>query len=293
MSKKIIIGTAQFGMSYGVSNVTGQVSLREASEIILFSSKHGVDTVDTAFSYGENEKCLGSIGMDNHKVITKIGKIPNNCNNISAWMLQQLNESLNRLKTNTIDGLLLHDPMQLLKNNGNEIWDTLDSFKVSGKVEKIGFSIYSPEELDLLWDSFRPDMVQVPFNILDRRIRDTGWLSKLKMHNVEIHARSVFLQGLLLMNNNLRPDKFNQWSVIWDGFSQWISDQKLSPLEACLAYVEANEDIDCMVIGVESVEQLKEILNVKAVIREKIKKPFPTLGECDVNLINPSNWRYL
>ena len=81
--------------------------------------------------------------------------------------------------------------------------------------------------------------------------------------------------------------------MIWDEFSQWISDQKLSPLEGCLAYVDANKEIDCIVIGVQSVKQLQAIINAKSVIGKKIKKPFPVLGECDTNLINPSNWKYL
>lgn len=280
-------------MPYGISNFNGQVTIAEAKEILKFARTNGFDNVDTAFSYGESEKCLGSVGMDDYKVISKIGKVPKNCKNISAWMMRQLDKSLSRLKVNSIDALLLHEPMQLLTNNGNEIFDTLNNFKASGKVGKIGFSLYSPEELDLLWSKFRPDIVQVPFNILDRRIKDTGWLSKLKKHNIEIHARSIFLQGLLLMNNKLRPKKFKQWDVIWDEFSLWISSQKLSPLEACFAYVDANKDIDCMVIGVQSVNQLQAILNAKSVIKKKIKEPFPVLGECDVNLINPSNWKYL
>ena len=182
----------------------------------------------------------------------------------------------------------MHTPVDLLSKNGKEIWETIQSKKDEGLVEKIGFSIYNPNELELLWDTFRPDIVQAPFNILDRRIKTSGWLQKLNKNGVEVQVRSIFLQGLLLMDPIERNKFFYKWHSIWSVLDSWLIDNNVSPIEASLGFVLSEKNINCIVVGVESKKHLNEIISISN-NNYNFKLP-EALSINDVNLIEPVNW---
>ncbi|MFM6209012.1 aldo/keto reductase, partial [Planktothrix sp.] len=133
---------------------------------------------------------------------------------ISSWVQQSVDGILNRLQIFQLYGLLLHRPDQLLSSTGEELYQSLNLMKKQGLVKKIGISIYSPTELDALCKQFSFDLIQAPFNVLDRSLEKSGWLDQLKKLGVEIHGRSVFLQGLLLMNPLTRPAYFERWQPL-------------------------------------------------------------------------------
>ena len=160
----------------------------------------------------------------------------------------------------------------------------------SGVVDKIGYSIYDPAELDLLWSDFQPDIIQAPYNILDRRLKTSGWLQQLHDANVEVHVRSVFLQGLLLMKKERRPNKFERWNHLWNRWDQWLDVNKISALEACLGFVISEMAIDRVVVGVDSLAQLDEILSLSTTSIPQVPHDLVT---SDLDLINPSNWSSL
>jgi aryl-alcohol dehydrogenase-like predicted oxidoreductase len=284
---KLALGTVQFGLPYGVANQRGQVTEDEADKILKHAIESNIDTLDTAVGYGDSEKCLGNIGVKNWKIITKLPEIPQGCKNINAWINKEFSESLKRLKVKRIKGLMLHRPLQLLENIGDKIWPTLQVLKQSGLVDKVGFSIYEPKDLDKLWTDFQPDIIQAPFNILDQRLKTSGWLEKLYNNGVEVHVRSIFLQGLLLMKKEDRLKKFKQWNKIWQEWDSWLESEKLTPLEATLCFVNSESMISRLVVGVDSLSQLKKIINSDTVLMDK---PPNTLRTTDENLINPSNW---
>lgn len=230
MIKKLAINTAQFGLNYGIANQTGKVRFAEAQAILSLAKDSGINTLDTATGYGDSEKVLGHIGMDTWKVVTKLPALPTDGTDVRDWVQKTVLESLDRLKIEKLYALLLHRPLQLMDKDDSRLLDSLTRMKTSKLVDKIGVSIYSPIEIDLLWDHFQPDIIQTPFNILDQRILTSGWLDKLSAFGVEIHARSVFLQGLLLMNSDTRPDKFNLWDDLWKKWHGWLKTEKLSPL---------------------------------------------------------------
>jgi aryl-alcohol dehydrogenase-like predicted oxidoreductase len=288
---KLALGTVQFGMDYGIGNACGRVVKSEAGEIIRHAKMFGVDTLDTAIAYGESESILGCLGLKGWKVVTKLPPLPDDCSDVYKWVSNQVQQSMTRLKVNHLYGVLLHYPNQLLEGQGKKLYKAMQIIKLQdGLVDKIGFSIYAPKELDDIFNKYPVDIVQAPLNILDRRLVESGWVSLLNRLGVEIHARSLFLQGLLLMSPSQRPIKFNAWHEVWTVWDAWLNEVGLSPLEACLGYVNELPQIDLAVIGVQSVDQLDEILAGVSFRLPSLPK-FGVLS--DQRLINPATWNKL
>lgn len=286
---RLALGTAQFGLPYGIANTRGQVPLSEAKSMLSFALEKGINALDTAISYGDSEACLGQLGIKDFNLITKLPALPDGCD-INRWVTQQLEGSLSRLDVNKIYGLLLHCPEQLLGVNGLELYQSLNELKEKGLVEKIGISIYSPKELDALMPKFCFDLIQAPFNLIDQRLFDTGWLGRLKDMDVEIHTRSVFLQGLLLIHKSKIPIKFSQWCDLWDNWHHWLAINDIMPLQAALHFPFTFPEIDRVVVGVDNYAQLFEVINTA---NNTLDISYPKLKCEDDNLINPSNWSKL
>ena len=287
---RLVLGTAQFGLSYGIANQTGQVTRREAKMILQLAATNGIGMLDTAIAYGESETYLGEIGVLGFEVVTKLPALPNSCSNVYYWIREQVATSLSRLGIRSLYGLLLHRPEQLLGSNGKELYRALQDLKDVGHVKKIGISIYSPDELELLIPQYRFDLVQAPFNLVDRRLHTTGWLQRLKDEGIEIHTRSVFLQGLLLMPQAAMLPKFATWNDLWVRWHQWLSTHATSAVQACLALPLSFPEIDHIVVGADSVSQLGQIISAAV---DVAPVDLPNLS-CDAeNLVNPAQWRHL
>ncbi len=288
---QLALGTVQFGLDYGVANTDGKMDATTMISILQRARAEGVDTLDTAISYGESEKRLGMANVKDWRIITKLPEIPDGCTNINTWVLNQVQKSLLRLRVTRISALLLHRPDQLLESNGVEIWKALQDLKQKNIVGKIGFSVYECNQLDALWNYFQPDIVQIPYNLLDQRFLISGWMKKMNDAGVEIHVRSIFLQGLLLMSKSDRPEKFNHWKEIWEVLDAWILEYDITAVEAAISFVMGNPYIDKIVVGVDNVQQLEEILSI--ILKRKIVHPPKSLHTSDVRLINPSQWNAL
>lgn len=288
LERKIALGTAQFGQNYGVANESGQVSINECSLIMDEASARGIDMIDTAIGYGNSETILGRYGLKGWKIISKLPPLPESeFGSASPWVVDQVTASLDRLKVGSLYGILLHYPDQLFSPDGKEIYQALIRLKEMGYVKKIGVSIYSPDELDKIFQEMQFDIVQAPLSILDRRLIDSGWLARLSEARVEIHIRSIFLQGLLLMSNEKRPQKFDRWQSVWSEWGRWLLESNLTPLEACLGYALSINEVHRVVIGVDSVSHLSEILSL--VSRTKLILPNWPEG-IDMDLLNPAKW---
>jgi aryl-alcohol dehydrogenase-like predicted oxidoreductase len=287
---KLALGTVQFGLPYGIANHAGQVTRAEAKAILQFALANGIDMLDTAIAYGDSEACLGEVGIHDFKLITKLPAVPDDCADISAWVQQQVRASLSRLGTDAVYGMLLHRPDQLLGPNGCKLYQALQALKCNGQVEKVGISIYSPRELAILTSQYFFDIVQAPFNLLDRRLYSTGWLQRLKDDCVEVHTRSAFLQGLLLMKKSDIPAKFFPWDGLWQAWHLWLESHRISAVHACLAFPLSFPEIDRVVVGAESITQLAQILSAE---NGPSLKDLPDLFCEDENLINPVNWNQL
>lgn len=287
---KLALGTAQFGMSYGVANTNGQVNQNDVGQILRRANQAGIDTLDTAMAYGDSECVLGAAGIDGWKTVTKLSPLPEGCQDVSSWVRTQVQGSLKRLGLNSLYGLLLHQPSQLLTSNGRELYCSLQALKQDGLVAKVGLSVYGPSELDDLYVQYPVDMVQAPLNILDQSLVSSGWAERLKQDGVEIHTRSAFLQGLLLMPKENRPAKFKPWTSLWEEWDRWLDESQLSPLQACLHFTTNFECVDKVIVGVDSLAQLFQIV-------EASQSRVPNMPEFkslkDDRLLNPSLWSQL
>ncbi len=285
---RLALGTVQFGMPYGVANQAGQVRLDEAAAILERAWSVGIDTIDTAIAYGESEQRLGEIGVRQWRIISKLPPaLPEACENVAAWVQEAVLGSLERLRIPRLYGLLLHRSQQLLSPQGDALYRALIMLKNQGLVEKIGVSIYEPSELDALWPHFKLDLVQAPFNVFDRRLASSGWLTKLYEAGVEIHTRSVFLQGLLLMPATGRPAAFNRWQQLWGQWDYWLAHYELTPLQTSLNSAMSRPEIDRIIVGVDTLKQLEEIIS--ACEMAAIEAPVEIASE-DLDLIDTRRW---
>ena len=287
---KIALGTAQFGLPYGISNTHGQVDRTEIDEIWQVARGANITLLDTAIAYGNSEENIGateSVGFD---IVTKLPPLPGAETSVTQWVQSQIKNSLAKLKRNSVYGLLLHNPADLFASNGDELLAALINLKRDGLIKKFGVSIYAPTELDSLYSqipSFRPDIVQTPLNVIDQSIASSGWLTRLSEMNVEIHIRSVFLQGLLLQQPNERSVGFSRWSSVFAQFDSWSKAQHMSPLAACLGHALSYPEVSQVIIGVTSANELKQI--IAASTSERVRAP-QSLQVTDVDLIQPMNW---
>jgi aryl-alcohol dehydrogenase-like predicted oxidoreductase len=290
MFERIILGTAQFGFKYGIANETGQVLPEVVESILSEAVTHGIKILDTAISYGDSESVLGALGVADWKIVTKLPPIPVDCGDVIFWAVDQIERSLARLGVNHIYGLLFHRPSELLGNHGRSLIDAQAFLKKWGLVQKIGVSVYAPEELTALTNIMPIELVQMPLNIIDRRLVESGWARRLKRDGVDVHVRSVFLQGLLLMPPSRRPIQFRRWAPFWEIWDDWLRDTGQTPLQACIRYALSVDHVDHVVVGIDSVNQLREILRAaQGSIGELPTWPQPP----DPDLINPARWSLL
>ena len=284
---KLALGTVQFGLPYGIANPGGQISREDARQILALARESCIDTLDTAIAYGDSEACLGTLGTKGFKVITKLPALPKGVTGIAAWVGDQMQASLRRLKLDSVYGLLLHRSENLLGAAGRSMVQALERLKAEGIVQKIGVSIYAPQELDAATQACAIDLVQAPLNLVDRRLVTSGWLPRLHDQGVEVHTRSAFLQGLLLMPRETIPEKFSSWFHLFDHWHAWLQEHPVTAAEACLAFIASQPLIDRVVVGVDSHAQLQELLRAAG---KEPPQQLPDLHCDDEKLINPSNW---
>ena len=286
---RLALGTVQFGLNYGVSNIAGKVKKSLVKEMLKLATDNKIDLIDTAIGYGDSEKILGLNKIDNFNIISKIPPL-NKSLDLHEWSLNQIQGSLLRLNKESLYGLLFHNPNDLLSSSGQRLYESIVRHKNNGLVQKIGISIYSPEQLEKILCNFDFDIVQSPLNIIDRRLADSGWLSKLNKLNIEVHIRSVFLQGLLLKERKLIPKKFKRWDSIWRNWEVYIKQNNINPIELCLSYPLKFSEVNKVIVGAQNLMQLNDIISAYSFAKFK---DFPNIQSYDNDLINPSNWKNL
>jgi aryl-alcohol dehydrogenase-like predicted oxidoreductase len=285
---KLALGTVQFGLRYGVANISGQVAPAAIANILQRASQAGIDTLDTAIAYGDSEARLGEAGVSSWRVVTKLPSLPDGVSNVFEWVESQILGSLQRLKIARLDGLLLHKTADCVGPHGATYVRALNELKARGWVRSAGISIYDPSELEAVWPVWQPDIVQAPCNVLDRRLLQSGWLEKLRLADVRLHVRSVFLQGLLLLPKSRRPESFAPWTTLLDRWLDWCVEHGVTPPEAALGFILSLPGVERLVVGVDSGAQLDEIL---AATKADVAVPPDDLCSEDRTLIEPSRWK--
>ena len=288
---KIALGTVQFGIDYGINSGV-KVEPNEVRKVIDFARNKNITLLDTAQLYGSSEQVLGDVNTQDFNIVTKSRGF--NGDSISEdesnLVISDLHQSLKLLKRESIYAFLVHHGEDLLKPGGEKIFKKLEIIRNQGLVKKIGISAYVDNKLEKIIDRYDLDIIQLPMNILDNRLIDNGLLSKIYSKKIELHTRSVFLQGLLLMNKKNRPKKFDKWSSLWNLWHEWLSDNKLSALEATIRYMISIPEITRVLVGVDNKDQLEMIINA---LDGNIPDVPKELSTNDVNLLNPGNWENL
>ncbi len=289
---KLALGTVQFGLPYGIANYRGQVTRGEATAILSLARSAGINVLDTAMAYGESETRLGEVGVSGFRLVTKLPSIPKPCEDLHTWVRERVQRSLARLGCSSVHGLLLHRALDLTGLSGAELMSVLLDLKAEGLFQKIGVSIYEPAELDVVIPHYPLDMIQAPFSLIDRRLLTSGWMDRLHNSGIEIHTRSAFLQGLLLMRRADIPSKFQKWCSLWDRWYSWQEEHSVAAVLACLAYPLSFKQIRHVVVGVDTTAQLEQLINAESKVLSLGNK-LPDLACNEEFLINPSNWKYL
>ncbi len=261
---ELCIGTAQFDLEYGISNKIGKPSIESIQQILSFAEFNKLRFIDTAPVYGQTERILGELlATSSHfRIITKLST-----QSLSPWPLYQselweseFQLSLKNLRQNRLYALLLHNPSDLFHPDSPQLISWLRSLLDRNLVEKIGLSIYNSFDLqDLPLDFIQ--LVQLPFSIFDQRLLLDGTLSLLNSKGISIHARSIFLQGLVFMNNFNRPSFFSE--AFQRHHQLWLDQLALnnvSPLSASLSFIRSFNFLEAALVGVENLRQMTEII---------------------------------
>ena len=286
MLSKISIGTANFQKKYGFYK-NSRIRDYELKKIISNLKQKKIKDIDTAISYKNVDDLLGRSKIKSLRIYSKIPKLPKDCKNIKNWVDDQVSKSKKKLKIKKFEGFYFHNPSDLLSKQGAELYENLKRLKKNGMVKKIGISIYEFSMFEKINKNFRIDMIQIPLNILDRRI-NLKKISKIaKKEKIELHVRSIFLQGILLKEKNQIPSYFNKWSKILSKWNKWCLDNKLSKLQACINFIFNNEIADKIIIGIRNSKEFEEI--IKCVERKSKKYPKNIFSK-DLGLIDPRRW---
>ena len=274
-TKKIVLGTVQFGCQYGI-NSAGRPDEKTVGDILSAARGAGINVLDTSSAYGNAEEVLGICGTDGFNVVSKYPK-----GNIDV--LDKFNITLKRIKQKSLYGYLLHH-FEVYQNNPS-VWDSFRRLRDERKVQRIGFSLYQPEELELLLDrNVDFSLLQVPYNLFDRKFE--LFFTALHERGVEIHVRSTFLQGLFFMDRNKLPEKLVPLRPYLTALDEYANSTGLTIAQLALNYNLHNAYINGVLIGVDNLQQLQT--NVMAVSDIEVNIDIDVKEK---ELLNPVNWK--
>lgn len=293
MVARLGLGSAQFGLDYGVSNVKGRPLEDEVRSILARASDGGMDVVDTAAAYGDSEAVLGRClpGGTRFRVVTKTRPLRERTegSDAAAWVREGFARSLQRLRRDSVDALLVHHAADLLGPSGEAIFSELARLRKDGRVRRIGLSAYTGAEVDAALERYDIDLIQIPVNVLDQRLLSGGQLQRLRERAVEIHVRSVFLQGLLLMEPANAPAYFSAIRPMLQAWRDALTEGGMTPAEGAFAFVQSL-DVDVVLVGVENARQLQANQKDFAHARDG-KMDFRKFALNDEAFLNPSRWK--
>jgi aryl-alcohol dehydrogenase-like predicted oxidoreductase len=279
-ARRLGLGTVQFAQRYGISNRRGQVPASEVRAILACAAEAGLGLLDTAANYGDAETILSQMDTSGFRLVSKTASIALGVDAVVARVRQSA-RVLGRL-----DLLLVHSAGDLLEPQGERLWRALCALKQEGITAGIGISAYVEDNPAWLAERFRPDAMQVPCSILDQRLLRDGSLERLKKLGVEVHARSLFLQGLLFLET--LPESLRHAAPGLEAVHARIAAAGTTPLAAALAFVLSRPEVDVAVVGVAALKQLQEIF--ATVCAPMPQLDWETCALDDARILTPSLW---
>lgn len=284
---KIVLGTAQFGLDYGINNVNGKISREDGCVILNQAYELGIDTIDTASAYGDSEITIGCFIEENGNRFKVISKLPR-CKpqEVEGAGLS----SLRRMKVDGLYGYLIHNFDHY--SSEPDIWNGLEKMKAGGKIKKIGFSLYYPRELEnILEKDLRIDIIQLPYSVFDQRF--LSYFPELKKRGIEIQTRSVFLQGLLFKKADELSGNFYPIKRKIENIHRLAQETAIPLVSLLLNFTLLNESIDRVVVGIDSLQNLKEIMTSAKYLdqTQELLGQLNAFKDDDENILVPSNWQ--
>lgn len=284
---KIALGTAQFGIDYGINNKRGKLRPGEVFKILDEAAGAGIDTIDTAHSYGDSEKVIGDFIRSGKVGFKIVSKLPASAYGKTGGIFE---ESLDRLEVSALYGYLVHGFEAYKKDEG--VWSELEELRSRRRVEKIGFSLYLPSELEYLLQRKLPiDIIQIPFSVFDQRFGP--YLSVMKKKNIEVHARSIFLQGLVFKDADTLDGYFANIRDKIEALNCLSVKSGVSIVSLCVNFAAANSCIDKVIVGVDSVENLTDIMNAlqDGFLSKDAVNEILNMRVDDENMLLPFRWK--
>ena len=278
---KIILGVTQFGLNYGLLNQHNLNKKKKLKQILNYSKKKGINSLYTSIYYGNANKFLSTENLNYFKIYIKF----KSRDLLKKNFLRGFDKIKKKFKKK--DLILMLDRFENLKNRErSKIYNTILDLKKDKKINRFGYSIYSFKNLKKICNQFKPYILQCPYNVIDRRLEEKKLLQFLKINKIEIHVRSIFLQGLLILHYSKHPRKFLRWKKFFKKFDDQIQHYKISNLGWCLKFIEKNKYINKILLGVDNIDQLQEICSFK----NNVKIKYPKIYVKNEKLINPSKW---
>lgn len=287
---KLGLGTVQWGLPYGLANQHGVTSPETVTALLREARRHGIKVLDTASLYGESEAVLGTNSLEDFKVVTKTPSFATPCiSDVAVGQLQKtFQRSLDLLSCKKIYGLLIHRAEDILVPGGDRLLAAMMQLKEKGVVEKIGVSVYDSVQVDAILKKFKPDLIQLPLSVLDQRMLASGHLELLKNEGVEIHVRSVFLQGLLLMPLTNIHVFFEPIRPLLSRWHAAAHAEGLTVNQAALAFVKNIPYVDTVLVGLDNLAQFRSCFDDFAM---EITFDATGLASNDPSFVNPSLWQ--
>ncbi len=285
MLDKIVLGTAQLAPNYGITKYIKKISFNEFKKISNFCLKNNISYIDTAMNYKNSDEYLNLINKNKFKIITKIPYLDiKKKDNIILKVDKHISKILNTLKVEKFYALLLHSPRQLNLKNSKFFYNYLEKLKQRGIFNKLGISVYTKNQTVKILKKYKVDIIQFPYNLINRSFDEQNFIKKLKRKKIELHARSCFLQGVLLNKPKTKKKFFNN---NLEEYFKWIKEETLNPFEACLNFVYQNKDIDKFVLGFDNLKQIKYLKKINLKKKIKIPKKFNIKNK---KIIDPRKW---
>lgn len=281
---KVALGTVQFGIEYGINNQEGIPEEDNIEAIFNYAWEHDIDLLDTASAYGNAENKIGRLADKSFKIVSKFTPT-----DAAGTPEEQLKRSLSNLRTISLYGYMAHNADSIIQDPS--LWIRLTELREKGLVKKIGFSLYTTAQLEKLLDAgIIPDIVQLPYSLLDRKFE--SFLKQLKQAGSEIHARSVFLQGLYFMDLEQLPGKLENLKPELMALHQICREKKVTMSSLALNFVICNSYIDKVIIGVDNIHQLQH--NISEVSgwngQYNMDEEVSAINVKHAELLNPVNW---
>lgn len=287
---RLALGTAQFGMQYGVANASGQPDVGRVAEIMAAAYAEGFRMLDTAAAYGESEQVLGRCGVGDWSVVTKFPSLVElGDDQVADAVRQSVLTSLERLRILKLHAVLAHDSRDMCGSRGTRILVALEELRSEGLLDHVGISVYEPDAIHAA-DAAATEIVQAPFNILDQRMITSGAAAALAGRGGALHVRSLFLQGVLLMAPAERPAYFSAFAETLARFDALAAEYGLDRLALCLGFVTRQPLVSLCVVGAETPEQIAQIAAACSV-GHAADLHLEDLHSGDPDLIDPRRWR--